>query len=124
MKSAALTSDRCVLLRLSRPHLVPNGVELAVQVPLDGESFGVVDNPGVPVLKDLAELVANVRLRLDADVAFLPVGVFVLPDDAAIATPVDGAHAFRPPFGHLSSDELLDRVSRPCGRAGGLRCLS
>jgi hypothetical protein len=33
------------------------------------------------------------------DVEFVPVGVFVLPDDAATATLVDGALAFRLPFG-------------------------
>lgn len=62
-----------------------------------------------PVLKDLAELVENVWLRLAADMAFLAGGVFVVPNDAAIATLVDGGPRARAPSDHLSSDNLSDR---------------
>ena len=70
------------------------GVEPAVHVPLDGEPFGVVANPGVLVLKELTEFLPCLRLALAANAAAFTVCVLVLIDHAAIAALVDSSVGF------------------------------
>src|SRR5918997_6757931 len=108
------------------PGALPDGTlecpKPPVEVVAHGQVLAVVSDALVPVRQQFTQLGPYFCLRLAGDIPALSVSILVLAYAAPLLPPIDAALSLVPPFlGHLSSDRLSNRLSKPSKRTGGPR---